>query len=56
MKCPRCGYVWKLASAIKGGLASKRRLTPDQARAMQARSVEARRRNREAASRPDPSA
>lgn len=47
MKCPKCGYEWKLAGAVKGGRASKRRLTAEQARAMQKAAVEARRRNRD---------
>jgi len=34
MKCPNCGYQFKDKGRVKGGKMSRRKLTPEQARAM----------------------
>tara|TARA_R110000751_G_scaffold138798_5_gene242514 strand:+ start:2188 stop:2325 length:138 start_codon:yes stop_codon:yes gene_type:complete len=36
MKCPNCGHTFKDAARVKGGQSSRRKITPEQQKKMQA--------------------
>lgn len=46
MKCPNCSHVFKDPSKVKGGAVSKRNLSKEDAKKMQQKSVETRRKNK----------